>query len=124
MSTGTEAELALSEPEGSTTVEVEFLCGIEEDVVFIDELKLADTDREETDPEALSNGPDELNTDVGTRPWVLLLSADCDRLLLLTCSVPVTIAEDGAIEATTLEPSLAEATVAVDALVSTARDEE
>lgn len=67
VSTGPEAELVLTELEGSTTVEVEIPCGIK-DVVFFDELKLADTDREEGDPETLSNGPDKLNTDVGTRP--------------------------------------------------------
>lgn len=81
-----ETELVLGELEGSTTVEVKFPCGIEEDAVSLDELTFTDTDREDRDPETLSNGPDDLKTDVGAGPWVLPPSTDCSTLLL-TCSV-------------------------------------
>ena len=119
---GSEAELVLGEPEKSTAVEVEFSRGIEENAVLLDEMTLVDTDRE-MDPGALSDSPNDLNTDVGTKPWVLPPSTD-STTLSLTCGVWVTITEDGAIEATTLELWLAEATVPSDELVSTAVDEE
>lgn len=67
---GSETELVLGEPEEITTVEVEFPCGIENDAVPLGERTLADTVWEEGNPEALSNDPEDLNTDVNAGLWV------------------------------------------------------
>ena len=67
---GSETELVLGEPEEIKTVEVEFPCDIEYDAVPLGELTLADTVWEEGNPEALSNDPEELNTNVSTGLWV------------------------------------------------------
>lgn len=66
VSIGFEVELVFIEFEGSIIVEVEIFCGIE-DVVFFDELKFVDIDREEGDFEIFFNGLDEFNIVVGIR---------------------------------------------------------
>lgn len=93
-----ETELALGELVGSAAGGVKFP---EKDATCADKLESTDTEGEGRGSETLCDCPDNVNTDVATRPWLLPPSTESMTLLLI-CSVWLAVGANGTTDDTAL----------------------